>query len=204
LPIAAERRSPNVDRLCMSDLLFPVFLKLTGRPVLVVGGGAVAASKIEGLLRAGARVTVVAPEIGEEIAAHDVDMERRPFRPDDLDGVWYVVAAAIPDVNRAVALAAEARRIFVNAVDDPPNASAYLGGVVRRGRVTIAISTEGEAPALAGLLREGIDELLPADLDAWMEIAAAERARWRDARIPMDQRRPLLLDAINRRYEQKR
>jgi uroporphyrin-III C-methyltransferase / precorrin-2 dehydrogenase / sirohydrochlorin ferrochelatase len=188
----------------MSDTLFPVFLKLTGRPVLVVGGGAVAASKIEGLLRAGARVTVVAPEIREEIAAHNVEVERRLFRADDLEGAWYVVAAATPEVNRAVALAAEARRVFVNAVDDPPNASAYLGGVVRRGRVTIAISTEGEAPALAGLLREGIDELLPPDLDAWMEIASAERARWREARVPMNQRRPLLLEAINRRYEHKR
>src|SRR4029079_14379928 len=105
--------------------------------------------------------------------------------------------AATPEVNRQVAAAAEARRIFVNAVDDPPNATAYLGGVVRRDGVTVAISTSGEAPAIAGLLREGLDALLSSDLAAWMATAREARAKWRPDGVPMAQRRPLLLEALN-------
>ena len=115
--------------------------------MLLVGGGAVAAAKLDGLLAAGALVTVVAPEINASIERPGVTLLRRGFNPGDLDGVWWVVAAAPPDVNRQVQVAAESRRLFVNAVDDPAHATAYLGGVVRRGDVTIAISTAGRAPA---------------------------------------------------------
>src|SRR5204863_9914895 len=128
--------------------LFPLFLKLAGRRVVLVGSGPVAASKVDALVRAGADLRTVEPD---------------DFEPPDLDGAWLVVAAAPAEVNRRVAEAAETRQVFVNAVDDPPNASAYLGGVIRRSGVTIAISTSGEAPALAGVLREGIDALLPPD-----------------------------------------
>jgi uroporphyrin-III C-methyltransferase/precorrin-2 dehydrogenase/sirohydrochlorin ferrochelatase len=100
-----------------------------------------------------------------------------------------------------VSAAAEERRIFVNAVDDPPNATAYLGGVVRRDGVTVAISTSGEAPAIAGLLREGLDALLPSDLGAWMATAREARAGWRRDGVPMEHRRPQLLEALNRLYE---
>ena len=181
--------------------LFPVFLKLTGRTVVVVGAGSVAAAKLNALVEAGAKVRVVAPEIGSSIERLGVSIVRRAFQPDDLDGVWLVVAAATPDVNRQVADAANARRVFVNAVDDPANASAYLGGVVRRGGVTFAISTDGRAPALAGLLREGLDAVLPAsDLERWMSDAETLRDRWRADGVPMDARRPLLLKALIRRY----
>jgi uroporphyrin-III C-methyltransferase/precorrin-2 dehydrogenase/sirohydrochlorin ferrochelatase len=183
--------------------LFPVFLKLAGRRVLVVGGGEVAASKIEGLLRAGASVTVVAPAVAPAIVASGAAVERRAFRASDLDGVWFVVSAATPDVNREVARIAEAHRVFVNAVDDPPSASAYLGGVVRRQGVTLAISTDGRAPALAGLLREGFDALLPADLDRWLERADALRREWRAGQVPMEQRRPKLLDALVDLYAER-
>ena len=143
--------------------MYPVFLKLTGRPVLVVGGGPVAASKLEGLLAEGARVTVVAPEIAAAMERPGVTLQRRPFEERDPDGAWWVVAAAPAEVNRQVSAAAERRAIFVNAVDDPAHATAYLGGVVRRHDVTFAISTGGRAPALAGLLREALDAWLPED-----------------------------------------
>jgi uroporphyrin-III C-methyltransferase/precorrin-2 dehydrogenase/sirohydrochlorin ferrochelatase len=183
--------------------LDPVFLKLRGRRVLVVGGGPVAAGKIAGLVAAGATVDVVAPEIRAEIEASGVAIERRAFRESDIDGAWYVVAAASPDVNRAVQAACEVRRVFVNAVDDPQNASAYLGGVVRRGDVTIAISTEGRAPALAGLLREALDAWLPGDLDEWMTAADEARRQWKAQDVPMPERRPRLLQVLNRLYEHK-
>ncbi len=183
--------------------LFPVFLKLAGRQVLMVGAGPVATSKLPGLLEAGARVRVVAPEMTDEIANAGLELHRRPFRDEDIEGAWLVVAAASPEVNLAVARAAEARCIFVNAVDDPQPASAYLGGVVRRAGVTIAISTDGHAPAIAGLLREGLHALLPDDLDRWMDQARQLRRQWKATDVPMEARRPQLLDALIRLYEDR-
>jgi uroporphyrin-III C-methyltransferase/precorrin-2 dehydrogenase/sirohydrochlorin ferrochelatase len=181
--------------------LLPVFLKLEGRRVLVVGGGAVAESKIQTLLAARALVSVVAPEVRETIVATRVRVLRRPFEPADVDGAWLVVAAAPLEVNRQVLAAAEARGVFVNAVDDPAHGSAYLGGVLRRGGVTIAVSTEGKAPALAGLLREALEAALPEDAAEWVTAAAALREEQKRARVPMGERRPLLLRALNRLYE---
>ena len=91
--------------------LYPAFLKLDGRRAVVVGAGPVAASKLRGLLDAGADVTVVAPAAVAEVAAAGVTRVERDFRPSDLDGAWLVVAAATPAVNREVARAAEARRV---------------------------------------------------------------------------------------------
>lgn len=183
--------------------LYPVFLKLAGKRVLLVGGGTVAAAKLEGLLAAEAAVTVVAPQINAAMEKPGVTLHRRAFEAADLDGVWWVVAAAPPEVNRAVQAAAENRQLFVNAVDDPAHATAYLGGVVRRDDVTIAISTGGRAPALAGLLREGLDGWLPRDMDRWMATADRARALWKEAGVPMEERRPMLLEALNRLYEKK-
>lgn len=183
--------------------VFPVFLKLARRRVLVVGAGPVAAGKLRPLLDAGALVTVVAPEVVPEIAAMDGQIEilRRPFDDADLDGAWYVVAAAPPDVNRAVARGADARRLFVNAVDDMENATAYLGAIVQRAGVTLALSTDGEAPALAGLMREALETLLPDDLEAWMTCARDSRREWLARKVPMAERRPMLLEALNRMYD---
>ena len=201
----AREREALAERKVMPELL-PLFLDLTGRQVVLIGGGRVAAAKLRQLLAVGARVRVVAPEISKEIVGAEparpgVDLIHRAFRPSDLDDVWLVVAAATPDVNRQVADAAAERRLFVNAVDDPTNASAYMSGVVRRDGVTIAISTNGDAPALTSLLREAIDRLLPRDLGAWMNAARAERASWRRDRVPMDERKPRLLDVLNELYK---
>src|SRR5215471_225690 len=109
----------------MRDLL-PIFVTLAGRRVLLVGGGMVAAAKLRQLQAVGADVVVVAPSVHEDIVRSGILVARRPFEPVDLDGAWFVVAAATPEVNRAVASAAEERHVFVNAVDDPSNASAFL------------------------------------------------------------------------------
>src|SRR5439155_12066406 len=132
----------GADVTLMSQLL-PLFVDLAGRRVLLVGGGPVAAAKLAQLVAAGADVRLVSLEVCEEIERSGVACERRAFAPADLDGVWLVVTAATPDANREVAAAAEARRVFVNAVDDPSNASASLSGVIRRDGVTLAISTSG-------------------------------------------------------------
>lgn len=180
--------------------LFPVFLKLAGRRVLVVGGGPVATSKLDGLLATGAAITVVAPDVTDAIRCAGVTIVQRPFEESDLDDAWYVVAAATPEVNAHVSRAAATRHLFVNAVDDPPNATAYLGGIVRRGSATIAISTAGRAPALSGLLREAIDDVLPAELESWFDQADALKRRWRSEGVPMEARRPELAEVIARRY----
>ena len=184
----------------MFYFMLPLFLDLAGRRVLLVGGGRVAAAKLPALIAAGADVRVVAPAAHADIERAGVPLERRGFVPADLDEAWLVVAAATPEVNREVAEAANSRRIFVNAVDDPANATAFLSGVVCRDGVTIAISTSGDAPALTALLREALDAILPRDLSIWLAEARRQRARWRRDREAMEKRRPLLLDALNALY----
>lgn len=175
-----------------------MFVILTGRPVVLVGGGPVAAAKLSQLIAAGADVRVVSPEVVPEIEASGASIERRGFQASDLDQAWFVVAAATPEVNRQVAVAAEERHIFVNAVDDRSNATAYLSGVVARDGITIAISTSGDAPGLTALVREALDALLPDAASAWMDEATRLRAEWKASGVPMNRRRPLLLEALNR------
>jgi len=188
--------------------LYPLFLKLAGRRVLVVGGGPVALGKVRALLEAGAVVTVVAPQIQPELEALEkkgnISIALRSFEQSDVEGSWLVVAAAPPAVNRSVAAAAESLRLFVLAVDDTSAASAYGAGTLRRGGVTVAVSTDGRAPALAGLVREGLEAVLPEDLEGWTAEAERQRAEWRASGVPMAERRPLLLEALNRLYDERR
>ena len=199
--LGRTRRTPPPQPADHNLPRLPVFLRFDGRRVVVVGAGAVAASKIPALLAAGADVTVVAPDVSSVIDRSRVRVVQRAFQDGDLDGAWFVTAAATPAVNRAVREAAETRGVFVNAVDDPANATAYLGGTIARGGVTVAFSTAGQAPALAGLLREAFDELVPADIGTWAERAHDLSRRQRDAGVPMPARRPQLLDALNRLYD---
>ena len=204
---AIFREIDNHDLNDKQMQLFPLFLKLAGRKVLVVGGGPVATAKVASLRDAGAQITVVSPQVepalAELAASGKISVVLRCFEAADLGGAWLVVAAATPDVNRGVAAAAESQRLFVLAVDDPSAASAYGAGALRRGGVTVAVSTDGRAPALAGLLREGLEAVLPEDLEAWSATAAAARAQWRAAGVPMAERRPLLLRALNTIYDRK-
>jgi uroporphyrin-III C-methyltransferase/precorrin-2 dehydrogenase/sirohydrochlorin ferrochelatase len=183
--------------------LYPVFLKLAGERVVIVGGGTVAASKLEGLHAAGAKITVVAPQVVDAIRARATVIEAA-FEPAHLDGARWVVAAATPAINRQVAAAATERGLFCNAVDDPAVATAYLGGVVRRGDVEIAISTGGTAPALAGLLREALEAVLPVDLAKWTDVANEARRDWKRAQVPMTERRSLLVRALRKIYPDAR
>src|SRR3954465_15103559 len=181
--------------------LFPIFLRLEGRRVLLVGGGAVAVAKHSALRAAGAPGTVVAPQVDPALRQDGTEIRQRAFVDADLEGVWMVVAAAPPEVNRQVQAAAEARRLFVNAADAPASASAYAAAVVRRGPATVALSTGGQAPALAALLREGLEQVLPDDLEGWPTTARSLRSTWRADGTPMSARRPLLLQALNRLYD---
>jgi precorrin-2 dehydrogenase / sirohydrochlorin ferrochelatase len=153
--------------------LFPIFLKLTGRPCIVIGAGHLAESKIESLQAANARVTVVAPVASERIVAMaesgEVTWHQRRYAAGDLAGQFLVVAATnVPSVNRAVFAEAEAAGVLINAVDDPPFCDFYFPSVVRRGDLQIAISTAGHSPALAQRLRKEINALLPLDAGDWL------------------------------------
>jgi siroheme synthase-like protein len=182
--------------------LHPIFLKLEGRDVLVVGAGKIAERKIAELVEARARVRVVAPEATDAVralaAARAVRWEPRGFEEGDADGAWLILASTgDPDVQRRVADAGDARKTFVIAVDDKRNASAYGGAVVRRGAVAIAISTSGESPALARLLREVLEHALPER--EWIDAARALRDRWRADGTPFESRFAELVTALKER-----
>ena len=148
--------------MSVPDTVYPVNLVLMGRRCLVVGAGAVAARKVEGLVAAGARVTVVAPVIGEGVRAFDgVDVIERTYQTGDLEGAWLAIAATDdPAVNAAVRADGDAARIWVNAADEPDNCSVTLPAVVRRGPVTVAVSTAGRSPALASWIKGQVAEQL--------------------------------------------
>lgn len=134
--------------------LYPVNLVLAGRPCLVVGGGTVAARKVAGLLAAGAVVTVVAPEVTDEVRAAGVTVVERSYRPADVAGMWLVITATDdPTVNQAVQADGDAGGVWVNAADDPASCSFILPAVVRQGPVMVTVSTSGYSPALATWLK---------------------------------------------------
>ena len=138
--------------------LYPVGLVLAGRPVLVVGGGTVAAQKVAGLVACGATVTVVAPEVVSSIRCRpDVRVENRRYRRGEVAGYRLVVAATgDAEVNRAVFDDGEALGVWVNAADDPASCSFTLPAVVRHEPVVVAVSTGGHSPALASWLRDRV------------------------------------------------
>ncbi len=153
--------------------LFPIFLKLEGRPCLIVGAGSVALEKITSLLHAGANLRVVAPVACEAVlqlaAGGTIALELRGFQEVDLEGQVFVVTATDSrDVNRQVFLAAQQRGLLCNSVDDPPNCDFYFASIVERGKLQIAISTAGESPALAQRLRRESDAQLPPDTAGWL------------------------------------
>jgi len=149
---------------------YPIMLDLTHVPVLVVGGGRVAHRKVEGLLRARAEVTVVAPTITYEIRGLAVRIVERAYASSDLDHVRLVVTATDePAVNAAVATDATGRGIWVNSADDPANCTFTLPAVARDGNVTVAVGTGGTSPALASHLR--------GEIETWLgEIGAGDAA----------------------------
>ena len=177
--------------------MFPIFLKLQGRPCLVVGAGTIAAPKIDSLLRAGGKVTVVAPranpEIEEQARLGALVWHGREFSTSDLEGMFLVVAATdLQPVNHCVAEAARIRSILCNSVDDPPDCDFFYPSVVRRGDLQVAISTAGKSPALAQRLRPEIDTLLPADTGAWLDRLGETRTRMLQAYPPGEERKQAL------------
>jgi precorrin-2 dehydrogenase/sirohydrochlorin ferrochelatase len=165
---------------------YPVNLLVAGRRCVVVGAGRIAARKIESLLAAGADVTVVAPGVGAEVRAWAdegrLTVAERAFEPADVEGAWLVVTATdVPEVNRAVFVAGEARRIFVNSADDPANCSFTLMSVVRRGDIVVSIGTNGRSPALATFLKEHVRDEMGPEYETLLELLSEAREEIRSS-----------------------
>ena len=155
---------------------YPVNLTVEGRPCLVVGGGAVARRKVEGLLAAGAEVTVIAPEVDPDLVALPVAVERRPYRAGDASRFRLVIAATEdPDVNADVAADADAAGVWVNAADDLARSSFTLPSVARRGPIVVAVSTGGQSPALAAWLRRRIEADLGGEYEVLLRLLSEAR-----------------------------
>ncbi len=155
-------------------------IDISGVKCLVVGGGAVAGRKVEGLLKCGAAVTVVSPRATADIQAlsHQgrLDWEARPFRPEDAVGVFLLFAAT--DDRAANQRAVEAGKragALVNAADDPEGSDFHVPAVIRKGPVTAALSTEGASPALAAFLRDRVAAALPDGADGAAKLLGGLR-----------------------------
>lgn len=169
--------------------LFPIFLKLQGRRVVVIGAGRIAEQKLDGLLQSGASVRVIAPEaaaaIRELANEHRLVWSRKRFEPEDLDGAALVVAATSDrGLNAAVYAEAERRGILCNAVDQPELCHFYYPSVVRRGDLQVAISTAGKSPALAQRLRKQLEQWLVAEYEPWLNWLGTVRAAFFERKVP--------------------
>ena len=178
----------------MSAFRYPVMLDLEGRVCLVVGGGVVAARKISGLLDAGARVTVVSPVLAPAV----LDIARdgrlrwwpREYAEGDVAGFALVMVATADDgVNARVAAEARERSVWVNCADDPAHCDFILPSVLRRGPLTVAVSTGGVSPTVAHMVREELEAVLPPDYAALTEVVADVRRWLRERGIARDAKR---------------
>ena len=172
--------------------LFPLFLDLTGREVLVCGGGAVATHKAGECAALGARVRVVAKEVSPEMRKLPVHCEQRAVVAEDVSGAFLVISATNdPEAQALLYAEGERQRRFVLAVDDPAHGSAVGASVFRRPPFVVALSSSGELPALTRLVREILESALPTE--SWIVQARALRARWKREKTPVHQRFPDLL-----------
>jgi precorrin-2 dehydrogenase / sirohydrochlorin ferrochelatase len=166
-------------------VLYPIFLNLKDQRVLVVGAGAVALGKIRVLISCGARLRVIAPaavsDIREMADRGEVEYESRKFDPRDATGMAMVIAATSDlNVNEAVMRSCRERGVWVNVVDDPARCDFFVPSLVNRGRLHVAISTEGASPAFARRLRRELDHWLHESLDEYVEMLDVARKRIRE------------------------
>ncbi len=173
--------------------LYPLYLKIEGRRCVVIGGGAVARRKVASLLDYGARVTVVSPELcpnlEERAARGEIELFRRVFDADDLNGATLAIAATSNEqVNRAVLAAGRAAGVWVNVVDVPDLCDFYVPASIRRGPIEIAIGTSGQCPALAKRLRIEIEKAVGPEYEPYAALCGRLRTALK-AHVPEAERR---------------
>jgi precorrin-2 dehydrogenase/sirohydrochlorin ferrochelatase len=177
--------------------LFPMFLKLTARPCLVVGAGHIAESKIASLLEADARVSVVAPEATEQVRtwaqSKKVEWHQRTFQPNDLEGMFLVVAAtSSKELHEQIFEEARRQGVLCNIVDVPELCDFYYPAVVQRGALQIAISTSGLSPALAQRLRKELEGQFGPEYEEWLEHLGEAREKLFSETLDPERRKQLL------------
>lgn len=164
---------------------FPLFLEMNRRRCAVIGGGAVAERKVDGLLAAGAEVTVISPALTERlrdlINGDAIRHRAREYRNGDLEGFGLVfLATDDPAVNDAVWRDARAQGIWVNSADDSDHCDFILPAVIRRGALTVAVSTGGASPAMTRAIREELDDYFTEDYAQLVQVAAEVRKEARE------------------------
>ena len=159
---------------------YPVYIELRDQPCVVIGGGKIAEGKVEGLLAAKAKVTVVAPELTaqlQQLVEHQqITYLARKYQPGDLTGAFMVICATDQaEINHQVWQEASANHQLVNVVDDTPRCNFIAPSILRKGDLTIAISTSGKAPALAVRLKERLQRELGPEYERFLELAGELR-----------------------------
>ncbi len=160
---------------------YPIMLDVRGRPAIVIGGDAVAAEKATNLSAAGAHVTVISPEFCAELLElqnqHRVTLRAKQYEPGDLEGAFVVVAATTYDdaLSEAIWQEAQARGQLINIVDLPARCNFILPSILRRGQLTISVSTEGVSPGLAKRIRQQLEESFPAAYATYLQLAGLVR-----------------------------
>jgi precorrin-2 dehydrogenase/sirohydrochlorin ferrochelatase len=182
--------------------LFPMFLKLAGRPCLVAGAGSIAESKIESLIEADGKVRVVAPKATSQIRywaeKKRIEWIARDWEQGDLDGMFLVIAAtSSTEVHQRIFEEATRRGVLCNVVDVPGLCDFYYPAVVQRGALQIAISTAGLSPALAQRLRKELEHQFGAEYKAWLEELGKERDKLFSVTLNPEERKRLLHDLVS-------
>lgn len=173
---------------------YPVLLDVTDKPVVVVGGGLVSQRKLRLLLDSDARVTVIAPQATERIRAWasqgKIAWVVREYREGDLAGAWMaIIGTDDPAVNRRIVDEAHARHILINTADNAENCDFIVPAVVRRGDLTLAISTGAGSPAMARYLREELERLFPPEYAQLLQVLSEARVEVRRLAVSPDAER---------------
>ncbi len=176
--------------------LYPIYLKLAGQLCLVVGGGKVAERKVGSLLECGARVRLVSPAVTSQIEEWanqgKLELRQRQYQTGDLEGAFLVFAATDQEeVNRRVSEECLSRNLVVNVVDDPPRCNFFVPSVIRRGKLSIAISTSGTSPALAAKIRRQLERQFGPEYEEFMEILADLRRQVLAGEADIQQRKQI-------------
>ena len=180
--------------------LYPLSLKLRDRPVLLVGGGAVAFRKARALWESGCRLTVVASRLSDPFRLwtedRGVTCEERPYRDGEAGSYFLIVSATDdPSVNRRVYEDASRAQRLVNVVDQPHLCNVFVPSVLRRGALQVAVSTSGECPGLSRRIRKQLDPLFPERYTPLIERLALVRAEWKE-RLPTPERRKQAMERL--------
>jgi precorrin-2 dehydrogenase/sirohydrochlorin ferrochelatase len=172
---------------------YPVMLDLRGREVVVIGGNRMAAEKVAGLSSSGARITVIHPtfcaDLRERAARGEITLRHKAYEPGDLAGAFVVFAAVTdPELIGAIESEAQERGQLLNIVDVPAHCNFIVPSILRRGQLTIAVSTAGASPSLAKRIRQRLEAMFPSTYDQYIRLAAVARTHARHSGLSYEQR----------------